>query len=108
MNANYIYDIFETANAHNVDLIVGLDILRGKQVIPEGMTRDSINSFVGLHYDPLWRAYQTGNRKLFADVLAYCIEDRGHEADAMIRGYATGNEKLITDLEARFGGDCHV
>ena len=103
MNANYIYDIFETATQQDKPLDIALEILRGTQPIPEGMTKENINAFVGLHYDPLWRAYQTGNRKLFADILAVCEKGNEHEVDALERAYAAGNAKLIADMEAKYG-----
>ena len=103
MNANYIYDIFETSTAHNVDLNIALSILKGKQKIPDGMTEQGIREFVGVHYDPLWRAYQTGNRKLFADILTVCEKSNDHEADVLFRAHETGNLKLIADMEAKYG-----
>ena len=103
MNANYIYNIFETATQQDKPLDIALEILRGAQPIPEGMTKNDINQFVGLHYDPLWRAYQTGNRKLFANILAVCEKGNEHEVDALERAYQTGNAKLIAEYEARYG-----
>lgn len=108
MNANYLYDIFETATKNNVDLTIGLELLLNEKPLPDGMTKDGVNQFVGLHYDPLWRAYQTGNRKVFADIVTVCIKTDDHEADALLRAHETGNEKLIADFEARFGGAGHV
>ena len=103
MNANYIYDIFETSTAHNVDLNIALSILKGKQKIPEGMTEQSIREFVSVHYDPLWRAYQTSNRKLFADILDICEKGREHEEELIRRAYESNNQKLIADMEAKYG-----
>lgn len=99
MNAKYIYDIFETAEKNNVDLTIGLEILKGTQPIPEGMTKEGISAFVGLHYDPLWRAYQTKNHKLFADILAVCEKGNEHEVDALLRAEATGNDKVVKAME---------
>lgn len=103
MNANYIFDIFETANANNVDTTVGLEILHSAQPIPEGMTKDGINRFVNLHFDQLRRAHQTGNEKLFADIVAICVKSNDEEADALLRAHETGNEKLIAEMEAKYG-----
>lgn len=104
MNTNYIFDIFETSTVHNVDLSIALSILKGKQRIPEGMTEQGTIDFINAHYDPLWRAYQTGNRKLFADIMEVCIKTNDHEVDILLRAHETGNERLIADMEAKFGG----
>ena len=103
MKANYIYDIFTTANEQGKDTTVALEILRGTQPIPEGMTKEGINQFVNLHFDQLRRAYGTGNRKLFADIVAICVKSTKEEADALLRAHATGNEKLIAEMEAKYG-----
>lgn len=103
MNANYIFDIFETATQNNVDTNIGLEMLCGMQPIPDGMTKDGINRFVNLHFDRLRRAYGTGNKKLFADIVAICVKSTDEEADALLRAHATGNEKLIAEMEAKYG-----
>lgn len=109
MNANYIFDIFETANAKGVDTTIALEILRGTQPIPEGMTKEGIGQFVGLHFDQLRRAHQTGNRKLFSDIVTICVKSNDEEADALLRAHETGNEKLIAEMEAKYGdGADHV
>lgn len=107
MNANYLYDIFETATKNDQPLEIAIEILRGINPIPDGMTKQEINEFVGLHYDPLWRAYQTHNRKLFADIVAVCIKTRDHEEEALKQAFESGNEKLIAEYEAKYGDD-HV
>ncbi len=103
MNANYIFDIFETATQNNVDTTIGLEILRSAQPIPEGMTKEGINQFIGLHFDQLRRAYGTGNKKLFADIVTICVKSTDEEADALLRAHETGNEKLIAEMEAKYG-----
>lgn len=108
MNANYIYDIFETAKQNGVDLTIGLEILRGTQPIPEGVTKAELNAFIGLHEDLLGRAYRTGNRKLFADIVQVCVESNEDEEDLLRRARATGNELLIAEVEACYGGGGHV
>lgn len=73
MNANYLYEIFETTREnHAPDLNVGLAMLRETKPIPEGMTDREIREFLGKHYDKLVQAYQTGDRALFAGVAAKC------------------------------------
>ena len=103
MNDNYIFDIFVTATAHKVDTTIALEILRGTQPIPDGMTKDGINEFIGLHFDQLRRAYGTGNKKLFADIVAICVKSNNEEADALLRAHETGNEKLIAEMGAKYG-----
>ena len=109
MKANYIFDIFTTANEKGVDTTIALEILRGTQPIPDGMTKDGINEFIGLHFDQLRRAHQTGCPKLFADIVQVCIKSTDEEADALLRAHETGNEKLIAEMEAKYGeGADHV
>ena len=103
MNANYIFDLFSAANSYNTDTTVALEILRGQKPIPEGMTKEGINEFIGLHFDQLRRAHQTANRKLFADIVAICVKSNDEEADALLRAHDTGNEKLISDMEGLHG-----
>ena len=99
MNANYIYDIFSTANKMGLPLDLAAKSIPGVEDVTE---REAID-FINLHYDPLWRAYATGNRKLFNDILTMCVKTNDHEADALARAYQTGNEKLIADFEAKYG-----
>ncbi len=103
MDANYIYNIFETATKSDLPLDIALANHSCANPLPEGMDKKATMDFINLHYDPLWRAYQTGNRKLFADILAVCEKGNEHEIDALERAYATGNEKLIAEYEARYG-----
>ena len=99
MNANYIYDIFTAANKQGLPLDLAANSVPGV----EEMTQREALDFINVHYDPLWRAYATGNKKLFADILAVCVKGNEHEADLLARAYATGNEKLIADMEAKYG-----
>lgn len=103
MNANYIYEIFETSAKHNVDTTLAAEILRGREVIPDKQTKDELCEFIGLHFDPLYRAYGTGSRKLFDDIVKVCVKSTDEEADVLLRAHATGNEKLIAEMEAKYG-----
>lgn len=109
MNTNYIYDlspvyeIFETSTKHNVDTTIAADILRGREVISDQQNKEKLCEFIGLHFDPLYRAYQTGNRKLFDDIVNVCVKSNDEEADLLLRAHATGNEKLIAEMEAKYG-----
>lgn len=106
MNANYIYDVFVAANK----LGLPLDIAAENVPAVEDMTKREALDFINTHYDPLWRAFMTGNRKVFDDIAAVCLKTNDHEADALARAHETGNEKLIADFEAKFGlgGADHV
>lgn len=103
MNANYIYEVFETAAKHGTDLTIGLELLLNEKPLPEGVTKRELNEFIGLHENLLSRAYQTGHRKLFADIVAACVENKDDEIDFLARVRATGNEKLIAEMEAKYG-----
>lgn len=75
MNSNYIYDIITTANANNVDLNIGLAILRGSQPIPKGHTEAKLRRFMGENYADLIHAYKAANkaaRDLFGEAVAAC------------------------------------
>lgn len=73
MNANYLYDIFETTEKNEApDLTIGLAMLRSVQEIPDGMTDRGIREFLGRHYTMLVEAYQTHDREKFANTVAVC------------------------------------
>ena len=75
MNSNYIYDIIRTANANNVDLNIGLAILRGTKDVPAGHTEAEIRRFMGENYADLIHAYKAAEqaaRELFRDAVAAC------------------------------------
>lgn len=103
MNANYIYEVFETATKHGTDLTIGLELLLNEKPLPEGVTKAEVNAFVGLNENLLGRAFRTGNRKLFADIVAVCVESNEDERELLRRARATGNELLIAEVEALYG-----
>jgi len=73
MNANYIYDIFETTKQNEAsDLNIGLAMLQEKKPIPAGMTDRGVREFMGRHYKALVKAYNTGDKALFAGIVAKC------------------------------------
>ena len=108
MNADYIFDVFETANAENADTAVALGVLCATRAIPDGMTKENVSRFIGLHFDQLRRAYQTANRNLFGDIVAACLKSDAEEADVLLRAYETGNKKLIDEMQSRYGEDAHA
>ena len=66
MNANYIYDIFETTNKHGCpDLNIGFAMLKAEKPIPEGMTDKGIRAFLADHYEELVAAYRHKDRDIF-------------------------------------------
>ena len=83
MNANYIYDIFETTRKNDApDLTIGLAMLRAEKPIPEGMTDDGIREFLGRHYEALVDAFKAGDREAFAEAVAACeAEDTAKDAE---------------------------
>lgn len=99
MNVNYIYDIFSAANKQGLPLDLAANSVPGV----EDMTQREALDIINVHYDPLWRAYATGNRKVFDDIAAVCLKTNSHEADLLARAYETGNEKLIAEYEAKYG-----
>ena len=103
MNAEIIYKVFETAAEKNVDTTIAAEFLRGGELIPDLDTKKDILGFIGLHHDDLRRAYGTGNKKLFGDIVRICIKNNKEEADTLLRAHATGNDKLIAEMEAKYG-----
>ena len=83
MNANYIYDIFETCEKNDTpDLTIALAHLQTTKPIPDGLTEKQINKFIGLHYDELVMAYQAHDRSVFADAVATAVaEDEAETAE---------------------------
>ena len=103
MNSEVIYKVFETADIRNTDTTMAAEALYGCDVIPSNERKQQVNDFISLHYDSLRRAYGTGNKKLFDDIVRICTESNDEEADMLLRAHATGNEKLIREVEAKYG-----
>ncbi len=73
MNAEYIYDIFETTEKNgDPDLIIGLAKLQAEQPIPEGITEKELCSFIGRHYQTLVDAYKAHDRAAFEEAVLAC------------------------------------
>ena len=76
MNADYIYAIFDTCKQEDLpDLTIAQAYLQTKSPIPDGLTEQQINQFIGRHYDVLVEAYRTGDVHTFRATVAAC--DRG-------------------------------
>ena len=76
MDANYIYDIFETTREnHAPDLNIGLAMLQTEQPLPDGMTEKETREFLGQHYEALVEAYRTRDRETMAAAVAKCEEE---------------------------------
>lgn len=76
MNANYIYDIFQTCEELALpDLTVALARHKEGHPIPEGMTEQGINEFVGNHYEALVDAFAGHDREAFAAAVEAGIKE---------------------------------
>ena len=76
MNANYIYDIFQTCEDMDLpDLTVALAHHKAANPIPEGMTEQGINEFIGGHYEALVDAFADHDREAFAAAVAAGIQE---------------------------------
>ena len=81
MNANYIYDIFETCEKKDLpDLTIALAHLKVTQPIPDGLTEKEVNTFVGDHYEDLVKAYKAHDPAVFADAVAAAVLEDEEEA----------------------------
>ena len=82
MKANYIYDIFQTCEDMDLpDLTIALARHKEAHPIPEGMTEQGINEFVGGHYEALVDAFADHDREAFAVAVAAGVkEDEEREA----------------------------
>ena len=73
MNAEYIYDIFETTEKNgDPDLIIGLAKLQAEQPIPENTNEKELCSFIGRHYKALVDAYKGHDRAAFEETVLAC------------------------------------
>ena len=82
MNANYIYDIFETCEKKDLpDLTIALAQLKAVKPIPDGLTEKQINEFIGDHYKDLVNAYKAHDRAVFADAVAAAVLEDEEEAE---------------------------
>lgn len=76
MNANYIYDIFATCEDMDLpDLTIALAHHKAAHPIPEGMTEQDINEFVGNHYEALVDAFAGHDREAFAAAVAAGVKE---------------------------------
>lgn len=81
MNAEYIYEIFETTRENDApDLNVGLAMLQETKPIPEGMADRDIREFMGRHYEKLVAAYRAKDRYVFGAVVAACEAEDAEKA----------------------------
>lgn len=83
MNAEYIYDIFETTEKNgDPDLFIGLARLKVNKPIPEDTTEKEMCSFIGRHYNALVDAYKGHDRAAFEETVLACEEqDAEKEAE---------------------------
>lgn len=75
MNAEYIYNIFETTERNqDPDLLIGLAKLQAEQPIPENTNEKELCSFIGRHYQALVDAYKAHDRAAFEETVLACEE----------------------------------
>ena len=73
MNAEYIYDIFETTERNgDPDLTIGLAKLQADKPIPENTNEKELCSFIGRHYKALVDAYKGHDRAAFEETVLAC------------------------------------
>ena len=73
MNAEYIYDIFETTEKNgDPDLFIGLAKLKVDKPIPEDTTEGELCEFIGKHYNELVDAYRAHDRGAFEEAVLVC------------------------------------
>lgn len=83
MNAEYIYNIFETTKKNgDPDLTIGLAKLQADKPIPENTNEKELCSFIGRHYKALVDAYKAHDRGAFEETVLACEEqDAEKEAE---------------------------
>lgn len=83
MNAEYIYDIFETTEKNgDPDLFIGLAKLKVDKPIPEDTNEKELCSFIGRHYKALVDAYKGHDRAVFEEIVLACeAQDAEKEAE---------------------------
>ena len=75
MNAEYIYDIFETTEKNgDPDLFIGLAKLKVNKPIPEDTTEKELCTFIGRHCQALVDAYKAHDRAAFEETVLACEE----------------------------------
>ncbi len=81
MNAEYIYEIFQTAEKeHTPDLNIGMAMLQKTKPVQDHAELKRIREFIGRHYDTLTNAYLNGDRASFAAAVVECeAEDAEQE-----------------------------
>ena len=87
MNANYIYDIFATCEELDLpDLTIALAHHKEAHPIPEGMTEQGINEFVGNHYEALVDAFAAHDREAFAAAVGAGVREDEERKAALEAG----------------------
>lgn len=73
MNAEYIYNIFETTERnHDHDLLIGMAKLMADKPLPEGMDERTLGKFLGKHYHELVDAYKGHDLAAFEEAVLAC------------------------------------
>lgn len=81
MNAEYIYNIFETTEKNgDPDLLIGMAKLMAVKPLPEGMDERALGKFLAKHYHELVEAYATGDLAVMEEVVLACEEQDAEDA----------------------------
>lgn len=81
MNAEYIYNIFETTEKNgDPDLMIGLAKLKVDKPIPEDTTEGEICEFIGRHYHELVEAYAARDLAVMEEVVLACEAQDAEDA----------------------------
>ena len=87
MNANYIYDIFATCEELDLpDLTIALAHHKAAHPIPEGVTEQGTNEFVGNHYEALVDAFAGHDREAFAAAVEAGVKEDEERKAALEAG----------------------
>lgn len=81
MNAEYIYNIFETTEKNgDPDLMIGMAKLMSVKPLPEGMDERALCLFIGKHYHELVETYAARDLAVMEEVVLACEEQDAEDA----------------------------
>ena len=81
MNAEYIYNIFETTEKNgDHDLLIGMAKLKAAKPLPEGMDEQALGKFLGKHYHELVEAYAARDLSVMEEVVLACEAQDAEDA----------------------------
>ena len=81
MNAEYIYNIFETTEKNgDPDLLIGMAKLMAVKPLPEGMDERTLGKFLAKHYHELVEAYAARDLAVMEEAVLACEEQDAEDA----------------------------